>query len=454
MRDRLLEALKKSTADYAEIRAEFTDNTALTYRGPEIDRAESSSCCGGIVRACTKGGWGSAAFDSVEDLDRQVEEACRCAALVGHGTTELAQVEPVDAERPAQLERDFRGIGLDEKVRLMGSYNDIILGAGPAIESSYVVYMDSFRRVHFASTRGAYYMEERPQVGCFLVATARDGALVQRAHSSTGSPTTYGIVVGLEEKAREVAERAQALLKAPQPEGGPHTVILNPRMAGLFTHEAFGHLSEADFIHKNPKLRELMAIGREMGPANLNIIDDGTLSDRVGGHAFDDEGTPTHKTYLIKEGRLAGHLHSLETAARMGAQPTGNARAVHWTDPPIVRMTNTYIDNGDTPVDELFDGVDKGVYACDGHGGQTAFEMFTFSASYGHRIENGQKGELLRDVILTGNVFETLKSMDGIANDLTVPEGLGGCGKENQSPLPVSFGAPHVRIRNVVIGGK
>ena len=80
--------------------------------------------------------------------------------------------------------------------------------------------------------------------------------------------------------------------------------------------------------------------------------------------------------------------------------------------------------------------------------------MFTFSSSYGYRIENGQKGELLRDVILTGNVFETLKSIDGIANDLTIPEGLGGCGKDRQGPLPVSFGAPHIRIRDVVIGGQ
>ena len=454
MKDRLFEALKRSTADYAEIRLEFTDNTALAYRGREIERADSSSCCGGIVRACTKGGWGTAAFDSVEDLGRHVEEACRCAALVGSTTTALAEIEPVDAERPARLERDFRGIGLDEKLRLIGGYNDIILGAGPRIESSFVTYSDSFRRVFFASTRGAYYMEERPKVGGYLVATARDGSLVQQAHFSTASPTTYNVLVGLEEKAAEVAGRAQALLKAPQPEGGPHTVIMDPKLGGLFAHEAFGHLSEADFLHKNPKMRDLMAIGREMGPANLNIIDDGSIHGKVGTLSFDDEGTPTGKTYLIKEGRLAGHLHSLETAARMGARPTGNARACHRTDPPIVRMTNTYIDKGNMTVNELFAGVDKGVYACDSFGGQTEFEMFSFAAGYGYRIENGQKGELLRDVVLTGNVFQTLKSIDGIAGDLVISNDMGGCGKDFQSPLPVSDGAPHIRVRNMVIGGQ
>jgi TldD protein len=80
--------------------------------------------------------------------------------------------------------------------------------------------------------------------------------------------------------------------------------------------------------------------------------------------------------------------------------------------------------------------------------------MFTFSAGYGYRIENGEVGELVRDVILSGNVFETLKSIDGIANDLVISEGAGGCGKAGQAPLPVAFGAPHVRIRDVVIGGE
>jgi len=454
MKDRLSEALKRSTADYAEIRVETEERTWLTYRGREMDASGASAFSGGIVRACTRGGWGVVAFDSLEDLEAHVEEACRCAALVGREKTELAEVAPVDAARPAALERDFRGVSLDDKLRLISGYNDILLGAGPSIESSRVIYSDAFRTVHFASSRGTYFMEERPRVTCVLAATARDGALVQRAHDSVGSATTYDVVVGLEAKAREVGERAQALLKAPKVEGGPQTVILNPLMGGVFIHEAFGHLSEADFLYENPKMRDLMVLGREMGPPSLNAVDDGTIDRTIGSLSFDDEGTPASKTYLIKEGKLAAHLHSIETAAKMGEKPTGNARAVRREFPPVVRMTNTYIENGDLSREELFAGVDRGVYACDAFGGQTEFEMFTFSAAYGYRIENGQVGELVRDVVLTGNVFETLQAIDGIADDLSIDESAGGCGKMNQGPLPVGTGSPHIRIRDVVIGGE
>jgi TldD protein len=267
------------------------------------------------------------------------------------------------------------------------------------------------------------------------------------------STVTYDVVLGRESLAEEIARRAVDLLKAPVCEGGQYDVVLDPKLGGVFAHEAFGHLSEADFLYENPNMRDLMYIGREMGAKDLSIIDDGTLDGYQGTHPFDDEGTPTKKTYLIKNGILNGHLHSRETAAKMGEQPTGNARAIRRKVPPIVRMTNTLIENGQQSFDDLIAGIDKGIYACDMQGGMTSLEMFTFSAAYAYKIENGKIGELVRDVVLTGNVFETLYAIDGIGNDLKVFNGAGGCGKGGQSPLPVSLGAPHIRIRNVLVGG-
>jgi predicted Zn-dependent protease len=459
MKDRLFEALKKNSADYTEIRVETLDTATVAYRGKEIEAASVSSFRGGIVRACVRGGWGVVAFDSLDDIAHHVEEACACAALVGNETTQLADADIVDAEFPAVMERDFRGIELDEKIAQISTYNDILLGAGPAIESSMASYSDSWRTVHFASTRGNYFMEERPRIVCALSATARDGSLVQRAHHGISSSTSYDAVVGLDSIALEIGERAQALLKAPLVEGGPQTVILNREMAGVFIHEAFGHFSESDNLYENPDINKLMLLGRKLGPEYLNVVDDGSVGlngegKKIAGTiACDDEGTPSSKTYLVKDGILSGHLHSLETAAKMGEAPTGNARAISREFAPIVRMTNTYIENGQQTPEELFAGVDKGLYACDAFGGQTMLEMFTFSAAYGYLIENGQKGELVRNVVLTGNVFDTLNSIDGIANDMVMGQRSGGCGKNGQSPLPCGLSAPHVRIQNVVVGG-
>ncbi len=69
-------------------------------------------------------------------------------------------------------------------------------------------------------------------------------------------------------------------------------------------------------------------------------------------------------------------------------------------------------------------------------------------------IRNGEVAELVRDVVLTGNVFETLERIDLIADDLAWADGAGGCGKGGQSPLPVGLGSPHLRIQEVVVGGQ
>ena len=457
LKDRLFDALARSDADYTDIRFEAIDATAIAYRGEEAERVSSSKMTGGVVRACTKGGWGITTFEAIDELEYYVEETARCAALVGEEegeTTALAEVAPAAAVIRAELANDFRGVSLDEKLALVMRYNDIILKAGDAIETSTVAYADSFRTVEFASSRGTHFLEERPKVKLNLSATARDGSLVQQARDGCASATTFDVVRDREVLAERIARRAAALLVAPPCPAGQRTVILDPELAGVFVHEAFGHLSEADFLYENPQMRDLMVIGREMGGKDLNVVDDGSMGRLIGTQRFDDEGTPTGKAELIRDGVLAGHLHSLETAGKMEGRATGNARAIGIGCAPIVRMTNTYIENGDRTFEELLRDVDDGIYACGMLGGQTMMEMFTFSAAYGYEIKNGRKGDLLRDVMLTGNVFATLHAIDGFGNDLQMFEKGGGCGKGEQFPLPVTFGSPHLCIRDVVIGGR
>ncbi|MCD6303866.1 MAG: hypothetical protein J7M21_02770, partial [Planctomycetes bacterium] len=235
MKDRLFEALKHSTADYAEIRFEREDATHLSCRGEEVEEVSTARQAGGIVRACTRGGWAKVTFDGLDDLAGQVREACRAAAAVGREKTQLAEVDsPADGARPAEMARDPRGVPLDEKLRLVKAYNRLILEADEAIESSYVRYFDRFRTVHFASTRGAYFMEERPQVSLAYMAVARDGGLVQRAHDGVSSAETFDAVVGREEAVAATARRAAELLAAPPCEGGRYTVVLDQELGGVF----------------------------------------------------------------------------------------------------------------------------------------------------------------------------------------------------------------------------
>ena len=455
MKQRMQEALRACGADYADLRIERAEETNIVFRGPELDRISSSSSLGGAARALVRGGWGIVTFNNVSDLRAQVREAVACARLVGKEQSQLAETEPVDEVVPAPpMERDFRGVALAEKQRLLQGYNELMLGAHAKIQTTSLSYTDLHRQVHFASSEGSYFEETRPDIVLGMSAVAKEGDLVQRGIDSVGLPAGFEAVMGLEGRVQAVAERAAALLSAPPVQGGTYPVVLNQKFGGVFAHEAFGHLSESDFVYENEKMREIMVLGRRFGPESLNISEDGAVPGCRGTNVFDDEGVRTRKNPLIEQGVLVGRLHNRETAGKMGERVTGNARALAWNHPPIVRMTNTYIQPGSATFEDLIRDIDLGLYALDYFGGQTMMEMFTFSAAYGYMIRNGQLAELVRDVVLTGNVFETLEHMDMFASDFAWAHAGGGCGKGGQSPLPTDLGSPHVRIQSVVVGGR
>jgi len=451
-RERIETALRSSRADYTEIRIETRHTTRVVFHSSRLETASQVVNEGGIVRALVKGGgWGISTFNSMDNLGRRVQQAYDSARVVQAEPIHLAEVSPSEDEICVSLKDDFRQVSMAEKKGLIEGYNDIMLAA-PQIVDSQATYADQFITVTYANSEGTYIVEERPMVTAHLMATARDGSNVQRASDGLSMPNGYRQVLNLEAMARQIARRAQTLLSAETVVGGEYPVVCDPKLAGVFVHEAFGHLSEADFVYANPQAQEMMVLGRRFGQNILNIIDDGTLPGERGTHPYDDEGTPTQRTELVHEGILVGRLHSRETAAKMGEQVTGNARATGYRYPPIPRMTNTFIEQGSTPLEEMIADIDLGVYACEAIGGQTMMENFSFSAGYGYMIRNGQIAEMVKDVVLSGNLFETLMNIDAIGNDLTIGK-LGMCGK-GQGGLPVSTGAPHIRIQGVVMGGR
>jgi len=455
MRERMAAAIRSSKADYTEIRIEERESTAVAYRGRNLETASAVVDAGGIVRClCRDGGWGIVTFNNREDLLTKVQQAYECAKLaVTDRPIQLAPI-PVSVDHiTAELDADFRGVSLADKKSLAEVYNNLLLGYSEKIVDTSCRYNDEFSRVFFANSEGTFIEEERPMITLYTVAVGRDGDNVQQAWESRSGQRGFDLVQGCEDMVETAAQRAVDLLAAESVVGGQYPVVLDPFLAGVFIHEAFGHLSESDFVYENPKAQEMMILGRRFGQGILNVYDDGSVSGLRGTHRYDDEGTPMGRADLIKDGILVGRLHSRETAAKMGERPTGHARATGYRYPPIVRMTNTAIQGGETPFEEMIGGIKLGSYACGFYGGQTMLENFSFSSAYAYMIRDGKIAEMVKDVILAGNLFATLMNIDAIGDDFRWSGTGGSCGK-GQGGLAVAMGAPHIRIQNVVIGGR
>ena len=449
-RDEIERALRSHDADYVEVRLDDTATNRIVYRGRELEEIGRIRSFGGNVRALVRGGWGFVSFNEPAELRKRVEEAISAAHHVGRETSMLAEVPPVVDSVRLKVKKDPRAIPLATKKEMLDRYNEKMLSV-QGVTSTNIMYSDSHKQVVFASSEGSYIEQERIDVVSRLSATARKNGDVQQASMSLGALNDFSYIEALDETARHLGERAVELLSAPYVKAGTYPVVLDPILAGVFCHEAFGHLSESDFVYENERMKEIMVLGRQFGQPHLNIVDGAAVPGLRGSFRYDDEGVPAQETDLIREGILVGRLHSRETAGKMGERVTGNARAIDYRFPPIVRMTNTYIEPGKMSFEELIADIDEGVYARNWFGGTTSMEMFTFSAGEAYMIRNGKVAELLRPVKLTGNLFTTLMNIDALGNDMDFNQG-GGCGKGGQMPLPVSNGSPHIRIQDVVVG--
>jgi TldD protein len=450
MQDELTNALKAHGANYIEIRVEENKATRLVYHGKRLEEVGRTSSLGGNVRALVKGGWGFVSFNNIQNIRDNVELAIKEASLIGKEDFRLSPMEPI-VDVVTTGEKSLLPVSLATKKRLLDEYNDIILST-PKIQTSGIGCQDSQKKITFTNSEGTYIEQTRADINLRLTAIAAENGEVQQIGLSIGSPGDFSAIEGLQQQVKQMAQRAVKLLSAPQAKGGEYTIVLDPIVAGVFAHEAFGHLSEADHVYENERLQEIMVLGRKFGDKHLNIIDGAAVPGLRGSYKYDDEGVPATKTYLIREGVLESRLHSRETAAKMREKTTGNARAINYSFPPIVRMTNTYIEPGTLSFEDIMSDIKEGVYAKDWYGGTTSLEMFTFSAAEAYMIRNGKIAELLRPVVLSGNVFVTLGNIDAIGNDLEMNQG-GGCGKRGQMPLPVSNGSPHIRIRRCLVGG-
>jgi TldD protein len=444
--------ISKFDAEYVDVHLEENQSSSITYRGKDLESIDKTSSVGGNIRALVKGGWGFVSFNSLTDLETKANQAFDQARLVSGGDAKINPDKAITDSLINYVKANPVNIPLSQKKQILDEYNEIIWGT-PKLQTSVIGYGDSYKKYLYINSEGSFIEQDRADIMLRATAIATEGGEVQQVGLSLGSLGDFDQVKGLHDKMKEMSMRAVEMLSAPQVKGKEYTVVLDPILAGVFIHEAFGHLSEADHVYENPQLRDIMTLGKKFGGPELNVVDGAAVPGLRGSYRYDDEGIPAEKTYLIREGILTGRLHSRETAAKMNEKLSGNARAINYRFPPIVRMTNTYIEPRSVSFADMIGDVKEGIYVKNWYGGTTSMEMFTFSSGEAYMIRNGKIAELVRPVVLTGNLFTTLQNIDAIGNDLEMNQG-GGCGKAGQSPLPVSNGSPHIRIQRCLIGGR
>lgn len=453
MFEKLTSILLKTDGDYADLRYEIKRETWITFNGKELTSIGSGTTDGYVLRVLTDGGFSSISFSRKTDGDkavRMVQENASISSKNSKAPVQLAKADVIQEISFPELREDPRKITMEEKLDLTRNYNTIPL-RNQKVVSTNISYNEVSRNKYFINTEGSTICEDMVTTSIGGMITAKSGNSIQSVRCGLGGSNGFKDLRNGEDEFGKRTSLAIQLLDAKPVESGLYNVLLNPRLAGIFTHEAFGHFSEADLIEDLPTMREKMKIGNRLGCDLLSIRDDPTLPDQLGSYTYDDEGVLARPVQLLKNGVLTGRLHSRRTAASFSEPLTGHCVAEDSRYAPIIRMGTIFIEPGTESLEGLLEKLHDGYYFLDSRGGQTSGENFTFGAQYGYRVENGKVREMVRDINISGNLYETLHNIHGIGIDLQLSK-IGGCGK-GQMNLRSCFGAPHILVKNVVIGG-
>jgi TldD protein len=410
-------------------------------------------------------------------------EKAAAMRVLGPRASALA-VEPF-APRPAVCEEfeavfrhDPRTVAPEALKRLALEASRSVGALGPEIAFNAVAAMTELRSELFISSEGTMIGQgfAFAQGDCYVVAQSRDGH--QESYDTIGqqrgfealtegyrgerlsNPELITFCVELAGEARELARAP--VLKAP---AGEVTVVTDPHFNALVAHEIVGHPCEADralkmeaaYAGRSWLLRTMAdnEIGRQVASPLVSACSDPTLYG-YGHYRYDHEGTAASPVVHIERGVFRGFINSRATAAALGVESNGSARASEACYVPLVRMSNTFLMGGQTPPDKIIAEVEHGYYVA-GHlvpSIAESRENFRISARRVYEIDHGRLGRLYRAGSVMADSGRFFMNVDAVGTDLKFVA-IPNCGKGQPMQVKrMSNGGPTIRSRARLEGGR
>jgi len=441
--------------EFAEIFVEDKRSTSAMLDDGRVEELTSGRDRGAGIRVIIGGSTG---FAHTADLSETgLQHAARAAAAAARGSGESGRtvaVSPVDVKRDPPVRIAPEDVAKATKVELLELADSAARSEGASISQVSARYGDSRRRILVANSDGLLAEDDQVRTLFSVSCVATGDTGLQTGRESVGRTIGFELfdLADVSELARRAARRAITKLSARPAPSGAMPVVVGPGGGGVLFHEACGHGLEADLVAKSASVFA-NRVGEQVASPLVTLIDDGTMSGEWGHFAIDDEGHPAGRNVLIQDGVLTDYMWDHIRSRNEGRGGSGNGRRQSYQHLPMVRMTNTYINNGSDDPSEIVSSTDSGVYVAQLGGGQvnTATGDFVFGMTEAYLIENGEITEPIREGNLIGNGPEVLTRIDALGDDFAMGS-PGTCGKDGQG-VPVGDGTPTLRVTSLTVGG-
>lgn len=440
---------QKHGATYCDVRIENITKNGITVENGSIEQSITIHDGGIGIRVLCGGAWGFFSTNDHNKIEDGIISATKAAKSIQKKakiTLSDISVQQKTINYPIQKEID-----ISELIKITQDA-DKTIRQNSKISKSVVSGIITQTSKYFESSEGAKITQNHTDSTIDMVATAHQYGVTQSINITEGGRGGFERLADVFDVAKEISDKTVSLLDAKPAKEEKVTLVMNPDFVALLTHEILGHPSEADRV-----LGKEMAwaggawwagmLGQKVGSQSLNVIDDPTIPGSLGWYEFDDEGVRSQKKRLVENGTLISHMHSRETASIFDAEPNSSMRATSYGFMPLIRMACTCIEAGNWDPQEIIKETKHGYYISNMKVPSIDMKRhnWSISAQYAHKIENGEIGELLRDVIIVGTAPEFFSSIDACGNDFTVRP-ITNCGKgDPMQQMKMGNGGPTIR---------
>jgi TldD protein len=451
--DILGEAL--TNADDGELFVERSESESFVWDDGRLKSANYDATEGFGLRvvAGETAGYAHAA----EISEAAIRRAADSASLAKRGHAGVAAEGPRATNTKLYGEEDpLASPGFSDKVALLAEIDAYTRERDPRVKQVTVNLSGERRMIEILRADGKLVRDVRPLARVNVGVTLERDGRREGGYSGAGGRAGFEKWISPEswkEQVDEAIRQASVNLDAIACPAGEMDVVLGPGWNGVLLHEAVGHGLEGDFNRKRISAFS-GRIGERVASPGVTVFDDGTLYGRRGSLSVDDEGTPTDRTILIEDGILVGYMHDRMSARLMGMKATGNGRRQSFAHMPMVRMTNTGMMGGDTPMAEMIASMKRGLYCANFGGGQVDITngKFVFQCTEAYLVEDGKITAPVKGATLIGDGPSALTRVSMIGDDFCFDNGVGVCGKNGQS-VPVGVGQPSLKITGLTVGG-
>jgi hypothetical protein len=234
--------------------------------------------------------------------------------------------------------------------------------------------------------------------------------------------------------AEALAERLALRFRArdARPPGAGHPpLLLAPAAAAVAFHEGVAHALEADLLARSGSPEAIEGV--ELGAAALDVLDDPQAAPAGVARRVDDEGIPTLRRWLVRQGRGAQPIADARAARRWSALLPGSGFRADRHSPPLPRTLHLEILPGDADEARLRELAKGGLYIQEIESGRLdlATGELHLAVAAARRLHAGEAQEPVGAFRIRGRVTDLLGGVLAIGAERAAA-GAGWCAKGGQ----------------------